>query len=85
VLEELGDPGDVLDVGLAAGHLRDVLGVDQQDVEAALQEVPDRPPVDTGRLHGDVGDAFGGQPIGQGEQVRGVRAEGTRLLLGLLG
>ena len=46
VLEQLGDPLGVLDVGLAAGDLLDVLGVDQDHLEAALQEVEDRLPVD---------------------------------------
>ena len=43
---------------LRPGHLLDVLGVDQQQLEAALQQVEDRLPVDAGRLHGDVGDAL---------------------------
>jgi hypothetical protein len=36
VLQALGDPGAVLDIGLAAGHLLDVLGVNQQQLEAAF-------------------------------------------------
>ena len=58
VLEQLGDPLGVLDVGLAAGDLLDVLGVDQHHLEAALQQVEDRLPVDAGRFHGDVADAL---------------------------
>ena len=57
VLEQLAIHWRVLDVGLAAGHVLDVLGVDQQQLEAALQQVEDRLPVDAGRLHRDVGDA----------------------------
>src|SRR5512135_47818 len=39
MLEELGDPLAVLDVGLATGDLFDVMGVDQDDREPRLQEV----------------------------------------------
>src|SRR5207244_892386 len=48
--------------------------------EAGLQHVPDRRPVDPGRLHGDVGAAVGREPLGQGEQVAGGRAEGAHLV-----
>jgi hypothetical protein len=64
VLEQLGDPLAVLDVGLAAGDLLDVRRVDQPDREAVLEDVEDRLPVDPGRLHGHVGDRLGRQPVG---------------------
>ena len=79
VLEQLRDPLGVLDVGLAAGDLLELVGVDQHDLEAALQEVEDRLPVDAGGLHGDVADAFGVEPVGQGEQFGGHGAEGADL------
>lgn len=41
VLEQLGDPGAVGHVGLAPRHLLDVLGVDEQDLDPALQDVID--------------------------------------------
>ena len=75
----------VLDVGLAAGHLLDVLGVDQDDADVALQEVEDRLPVDAGRFHRHVRDAVAGQPVRQGQQVAGHGREGADLLEDLAG
>jgi hypothetical protein len=48
VLEQLGDPLGVLDVGLAPRDVLDVAGVDQHQLEAAFQEVVDRLPIDAG-------------------------------------
>src|SRR5262249_12603350 len=58
----------------------DVLGVDQDDPDAALQDVEDRLPVDARGFHGHVGDAVTGQPVRQGQQVPGHGREGTDLL-----
>ena len=63
--QQLGDPLGVLDVGLAPRDLPHVAGVDQRQVEPPLQQVPDRLPVDAGRLHRGVGDPLGGEPVGQ--------------------
>ena len=53
-----GQPLGILDVGLAARHVLDVLGVDQHDFQAGgLQDVEDRLPVDAGTLQGDVAAA----------------------------
>jgi hypothetical protein len=46
VLQQFGQPGGVLDVGLAAGDLLDVVGIDQEDLQVAFQQVEDRLPVD---------------------------------------
>jgi hypothetical protein len=46
VRQQLGDPRTVLDVGLATGDLLDVLGVDQHQLELALQDVANQLPVD---------------------------------------
>src|SRR5207244_4101692 len=72
-------PLGILDVGLAAGHLPDVLGVDQQQFKDPLEQVPDRLPVDPGRLHGDVGHPFVGQPVRQLQQGVGLGPEGAYL------
>src|SRR3712207_7742384 len=47
-----------------------------QELEAALQQVPDRVPIDPGALEGDVGDAVLRQPLRQAQHVRSCRAEG---------
>ena len=57
MLQQVGQPLAVAHVGLAARDGLDVRGVDQQHVEPALQQVPDRLPVDAGALHGHVGHA----------------------------
>jgi hypothetical protein len=80
-LQELGDPFAVLDVGLATGHLLDVLGIDQQQLELSFQDVEDRLPVHAGRFHGRMGHSLGGQPVRQGQQVARDGAEGTHLLV----
>ncbi len=68
-LLQLGQPGGVADVGLAARHLLDVARVDQQQLEVILEDVPDRLPVDAGGLHGDLLDPVGAKPIAQPEQA----------------
>src|SRR5439155_16266921 len=40
-LQQLTKPGGIGDVGLAAGHLLDVAGVDEQAIELVLQNRPD--------------------------------------------
>jgi hypothetical protein len=79
VLEQLGDPLGVLDVGLPPRHLLDVPGVDQHQVESTLEQVPDRLPGDAGGLHGEVADPPLGQPVGQLEEVGGHGGEGADL------
>ena len=64
---------------LRPGTCLSLLGVDQDDLEVAFQEVEDRLPVDPGRFHGDVADAFGLEPVGQRQQVGGHGAEGADL------
>jgi hypothetical protein len=49
VPQQLGDPLAVLHVGLAVGHSLDVLGIDQNDVNPALEDVEDRLSVHAGR------------------------------------
>jgi hypothetical protein len=47
--QKIGQPGRVIDVGLAARHVLDMLGVCQHQLKIAIAEdVPDRLPVDPG-------------------------------------
>jgi hypothetical protein len=51
-------PLAVLHVGLTAGNVLDVFGVDQANTDAGLfQDLVGRKPVDPGRLHGHGADA----------------------------
>src|SRR5262249_29159135 len=58
----------------------DVARVDQHHLEGGLEDVEDGLPVDAGRLHGDLGDAPAGQPVGQRQQLAGGGAEVEGLL-----
>jgi hypothetical protein len=80
-LGELAEPGGVCDVGLAPRHLLDVAGVDEDAFELVLEDRPDWLPVDAGRLHRDLGDAVGGEPVAQGQQPRHRGRELGKVLL----
>lgn len=82
--EKIGDPHRVVHVSLPPGDVPAVRRVGEDQVEAAFEHVPDRPPVNAGRLHGDVGDAVAGQPVRQLQQGRGRGREGLDLLLDTL-
>jgi hypothetical protein len=79
VLDQLGDPGRVGHVGLAAGHVVQVGRVQQPALHLALQQLPDRLPVAAGRLHPHPGHPEAGQPVGQQHQPGGGRGEPTGL------
>ena len=55
--QQVGQPHRVVDVGLAPGHVLDVRGVGQHQLEVAFEHMPHRLPVHAGGLHGDVLDA----------------------------
>ena len=58
VAHQLLQPLAVQDIALAAGHVLDVLRVDQQHREAArVEQLEERDPIDTGGLHGHGVDA----------------------------
>ena len=74
---ELAQPLTVLDIALAARHVLDVAGVDEQDLDpAGLEDVVDRDPVDPGRFHGDARHATGEEPLGEACEVGGKGPEG---------
>jgi hypothetical protein len=78
--EQLGQPGRVGHVGLAAGHVLHLRRVGQHQGEIAVgQDVPDRLPVDAGRFHGDMRAAALGQPGGQRQQPGRGGGEGLHL------
>jgi hypothetical protein len=80
VLEQLGDPDAVLEVGLAAGDLGDLGGVGEDTGEGLLEGVEDRPPVDPRALHRHVRDAVGLEPIPERQQLGRGGAEGLHVL-----
>jgi hypothetical protein len=64
VRQQFGQPGGIVDVGLAARHILDVRRIRQHQFELAVREnVPDRLPVHPRGLHHDVRAAFDRQPL----------------------
>ena len=72
VRQQVGDPGRVLPVALAARNVPDVLrvGEHQRQRRFVFEDVPHRLPVHAGRLHRHVRAAGLGQPRRQFEQPR---------------
>jgi hypothetical protein len=81
--EQLGDPLRVLDIGLAARDRLDVLGIEQPDLEAPLQNVVHRLPILAGALHADVRAAARGQPVGEPQEFVRGGPKGLRLAVAL--
>ncbi len=80
--QKIGQPGGVVDVGLAPWHVLDMRCVRQHQGEIAVaQHMPHRLPVDAGRFHRNVGASFLGQPLRQGEQIPCRRLEGTHVVV----
>jgi hypothetical protein len=78
----LGDPLAVLHVGLAPRDLLDVLGVDQQHLDGAFQQVEHRLAVHPGRCHGHDRDLLGPEPVEPVQQVGGRGPERLDFLAG---
>src|ERR1700722_16783783 len=66
-------------IGLAAWHLLEVPGIDQQQCETTIQDVPDWLPQHTRRLHGHMRHAQRLKVVGQRSQIPGHRPEGADL------
>jgi hypothetical protein len=79
VLQELGDPLRVADIGLAARDGLDVRGVEQPRRHALFQAVEHRLPVRRGRLHRRQRDPARHQPVGHHPQRPRHRGERPRL------
>jgi hypothetical protein len=60
---------------IAARDLLDVAGVDEQQLEVVLEQVPDRLPIHAGGLHHDLADGVRGQPVAQRQQPPDRRGE----------
>ncbi len=77
--QQVGEPFTILNVRFVAGHRLHVLGVDQDDLKAAFQDVEDRSPIDAGAFHGHMGDLADWQPVGQRLQPSRGGGEGAHL------
>jgi hypothetical protein len=78
VSEKFGEPHGIVDVGLAARHVLHMRGIRQYQLElAVIQDMPDRFPVDAGRLHRHMRAFVGSQPLGQSQKLRCRCPEGA--------
>src|SRR5712691_7300943 len=77
--QQVGDPLAVLDVRLMPRNRLHVLGVDQNDLEAAFQDVQDGSPINARTFHGHMRHALAPQPVGQRQQSSGGGSEGAYL------
>lgn len=79
---QVAQPVAVADVALAPRHILHVRRIRQHQLSlAVVQHVPDRLPVNPGRLHHHVIDAVAIQPIRQRQQLTRRRLEGLHFLL----
>jgi hypothetical protein len=81
VLQQLGDPLRILDVGLATGHVLDMGGIHQQHFKVAFQNVEDRFPVFARALHRHVRAASSLQPVRESQQLQRHGGKGTNLFV----
>ena len=81
VLQQLGQPLRIFDIGLTARHMLDMRRVDQQDFDYSFEDIEDRLPVFACALYRHVRTALRDQPISQDEQLTGHGGKGARLLL----
>ena len=65
MLQQLGYPLAILRVRFPARHGLDVLSIDENHLDPAFQQIPDRFPVDARCFHGQVRYTVSCQPIGQ--------------------
>ncbi len=79
--QQIPNPHRVVDVGLSTRHAADLQRVGQDEFKLAVQHVPDRLPIDARRLHGDMGAALCREPVGEGQQILGGRAECAHFLV----
>src|SRR5665648_523468 len=63
VLDQLGDPLRIRNVGLAPGQVPHVRGVDHPAFNGVLEQVENRPPKHPGGLHRDQRHPIGQQPV----------------------
>lgn len=66
--QQVVDPHRIIDVRLASGDVVDAAGIGKNQLELALEDVPDRFPIDARRLRANVRAAVQSQPVSLREQ-----------------
>jgi hypothetical protein len=78
--QQVGDPPAVLHIGLAPGHILDVMRIADHQLKGAIEHRIDGLPVDPSALHRHVRTAVLLQPLPHLPQRRRQRPEGADLL-----
>jgi len=65
VCQQVGNPGRIVHVGLAARHVLDVRRIGEHQLKVFFQNVPNRLPINARRFHGDVRAAHRVKPLAQ--------------------
>jgi hypothetical protein len=83
--QQIGEPGGIVDVALAAGNVANVHSVGEDQFHACLKDMPRGFPILARGFHRHVGAAVGGESVA--EPARSIREEGHSCALwqGLLG
>ena len=79
--EHVGNPRRIIHVTFATRHAADLEGIGKNQLEMALEHMPNRLPVHARRFHGDMGALVRCEPVGQRQQIGSRRAERAHLLL----
>jgi hypothetical protein len=82
--QQVGQPFTVSHIRLTTRHSLDVVSINEDDFDAAFEDIENRFPVNTGTLYRNVGAAFSDEPIRKAKQVIGHSREGTKLFLAML-
>ena len=80
VPDQIGDPLGILHIRLAAGHIADVAGIADDQIEMSFQHGIDWPPVDAGAFHADMRHPRRREPVPQDFEVARHRPERAHLL-----
>ena len=79
VAQQISEPFTLLHIRFVAWDRFHMLGVDQDHLKAAFQDVEDRSPIDAGTFHGDMGHLLAGEPLSHGLQAERGGGEGAHL------
>src|SRR2546422_3209494 len=83
MLQEIGNPLGVFEVGLATSDGFDMLGIDHQQLEVAFQQIVNGFPEHASTLHSDMRHAQAFEPVAQGQPVSRHGVEGAPLFVEL--
>lgn len=79
--QQVGQPFTITNVSLPTRYGFDIARIDENNVHGGFKDIEDRLPVNARALDGDMGTAFGAQPIRQLQQVVSHGGKGAHLPL----